>query len=272
MRRIDQRIRKLERRKKRQKGKHTAAERIYTGIVFLLLGAVLLAAGTAELVKFRDLQAQSEALKNAVVRVPGAGQLLDPDDPFNRNIDFEKLRAINPDICGWIYVPDTKIDYPVLTGETDEEYLSLDYQGKKAENGAVFTFAGADLENDGHICIFGHNLISGQMFGELKNYRNRDFAGAHETMYLYTPDRTVKCRLISVFPCRKDDGVFELDRAGDTLELEALSADLQKRSISAGNVVESPGKIFTLGTCSGQTGSADRLTVHFAAVKQKYIL
>ena len=45
------------------------------------------------------------------------------EDPLNRIIDFQKLKSINKDVVAWIYIPGTKVDYPILVGESDEEYL-----------------------------------------------------------------------------------------------------------------------------------------------------
>ena len=41
-------------------------------------------------------------------------------------IDWDALLAQNPDTVGWIYMPGTSIDYPIVQGETDEEYLKKD--------------------------------------------------------------------------------------------------------------------------------------------------
>ncbi|WP_294189751.1 hypothetical protein [uncultured Clostridium sp.] len=45
------------------------------------------------------------------------------EEPLNRFIDFQKLKSINKDVVAWIYIPGTKVDYPILVGESDEEYL-----------------------------------------------------------------------------------------------------------------------------------------------------
>ena len=56
------------------------------------------------------------------------------EDPLNRIIDFQKLKSINKDVVAWIYIPGTKVDYPILVGESDEEYLykniNFQYIGK----------------------------------------------------------------------------------------------------------------------------------------------
>ena len=45
----------------------------------------------------------------------------------DRTIDFDKLRAKNPDIVGWVYAKGTGIDYPIVQGKDNEEYLHMDY-------------------------------------------------------------------------------------------------------------------------------------------------
>ena len=35
----------------------------------------------------------------------------------DRTIDFDKLRAKNPDIVGWVYAKGTGIDYPIVQGK-----------------------------------------------------------------------------------------------------------------------------------------------------------
>ena len=259
-------------RSRTKKGRRRKKWRKIVNLILTLSFAAVALAAAAEIMRFAGLEAESKALRESVVRVPRDGTSLDPDDPFNRNIDFEILRGINPDICGWICIPGTKIDYPILTGDTDDKYLSADYRGETSQYGSVFTFAGADLENDGHICIFAHNLISGQMFGDLKQYSGQEYADSHDLMFLYTPGRTVKCRLLSVFPCRMDDRIFELDSGNDELELTDLSMELGRRNVSAKVPSETQGRIFTLSTCTGQTGGRERFTVHFISVNVKYTL
>ena len=56
----------------------------------------------------------------------------------NPGIDWEKLKKINPDIVGWIKVPGTKIDYPVLQGSRWNEYLHKDYKGEYCYAGSIF--------------------------------------------------------------------------------------------------------------------------------------
>ena len=57
---------------------------------------------------------------------------------------FEKLRAINPDVCAWITLDGTKIDYPVLQGEDNLTYINKDVYGNFALAGSIFLDSNCD--------------------------------------------------------------------------------------------------------------------------------
>ena len=232
----------------------------------------LLVFGGWELLRFHLLEQEKVSLITQVVQVPKPDQGVDSDDPFCRQIDWTALQAVNPDIRGWIYIPGTGIDYPILAGESDEYYLNRNYRREPSVYGSIFGFAGVDLDTDNHICLFGHNMVSRQMFGSLKDYRDQEYADAHSKMYIYTPKRTKECDLISVFRCHQSDRIFELDKTGDTKDLTGLTAELKARSEVEGSAPEAAGQIYTLSTCSGYTGTAYRLTVHYQVTQEKYIL
>lgn len=40
------------------------------------------------------------------------------EDPLKRVVNFEELQNINSDVIGWLYIPDTKIDEPILKVKT----------------------------------------------------------------------------------------------------------------------------------------------------------
>lgn len=242
-------------------------------VILVALMLLFLGLGFREVFMFSDVEEDKNTLIEKVVKVPkdSVGVSVS-ENPFERYIDFETLWGINQDIVGWIYIPDTQVDYPILVGDTDEEYLNKNYKGISSKIGSIFAFAGVDLTNDRHICLFGHNMISGQMFGELDNYKDAEFANSHMKMYIYTPDRTKECTLISAFGCDKYDSVFELDNTGKDVDTEKLQDSLSKRSILELGIPDSTGQVFTLGTCNGTRGSSKRFTVNFIVTQEKYVL
>ena len=70
-----------------------------------------------------------------------------------------------------------EVDSPILTGQTDTEYLTKDFEGAYSPLGSIFTFAGARF-SDSQVYLFAHNMASGQMFGSLKQFHERCVSGS----------------------------------------------------------------------------------------------
>lgn len=244
-------------------------KRLFNVIVSVLI-AVLLLLGFRELMMFSNAQGMAETLREVAVKVPKGAT--EDDTPFARHIDFESLQAINPDIVGWLYIPGTVIDYPIMVGDTDEKYLNRDYEGKYSKVGSVFSFSNTSLTNDDHVMLFAHNMISGQMFGGLKKFKDSAYADEHMYAYIYTPDRTKECMLVSTFGCHKTDEVFELSPDAKEKTVEEWNKFVNDRSIYKLDIPETAGQLYTLVTCNGYSGTPQRLTVNYTVTKEKYVL
>lgn len=94
---------------------------------------------------------------------------------------WEELRAINSDIVGWIRVPGTVIDYPVLqsSSDTPEYYLRHNYQKQYSSHGSIFLSTGSDLVSSRNLLLYGHSMKDGQMFAALLDF--------NESKYRQTP-------------------------------------------------------------------------------------
>lgn len=94
-----------------------------------------------------------------------------------RNLD--KLFQLNSDCIGWIYIPGTSVNYPVMhTPDNPQKYLRKDFYGNYSQSGVPFLDARCDLYNT-NLIIYGHNMRNGTMFSDLKKYTNIDFKNAH---------------------------------------------------------------------------------------------
>lgn len=181
-----------------------------------------------------------------------------------RQIDFEILQKINPDIVGWIFVPGTKIDYPVLLGEDLEHYLDHGYDGSYNRLGSIFAHPGVREGLGGpHVFLFGHRMKSGQMFAQLQKFEERSFADSHP-VYLYTPKGMREYRTFAFYECRKESGTFRLmQEAGD---LPGYLVQVEREAeYFVPDVLESNGnervQILTLSTCPGRNSGQNRLVV-----------
>lgn len=244
-------------------------KRLFNVVVTVVI-IVLLLLGFKELMMFSNAQGMAETLREVAVQVPKGA--VEDNTPFARHIDFESLQAINPDIVGWLYVPGTEIDYPIMVGETDEKYLNRDYEGNYSKIGSVFSFSNTNITSDNHIMLFAHNMISGQMFGGLKKFKDFTYAKEHMYAYIYTPDKTKECMLVSTFKCHKTDEVFELKPDANPKTIEEWNKFVNDRSIYSLDIPETASQLYTLVTCDGYSGTPQRLTVNYTVIKEKFVL
>lgn len=125
-----------------------------------------------------------------------------------REINFHKLKAKNPDIVGWIYAKGTGIDYPIVQGKDNEEYLHMDFNQKESSSGTIFLDHGCDkaLNSDNNI-IYGHHMKNGTMFAKLLKFREDSFLKKHDTIILYTPKKTLRLKVISAYAMKAQNQI-----------------------------------------------------------------
>ena len=126
----------------------------------------------------------------------------------DRTIDFNKLRAKNPDIVGWVYAKGTGIDYPIVQGKDNEEYLHMDFNKKKSSSGTIFLDHGCDqtFSTDNNI-IYGHHMKNGTMFANLLKFREDSFLKKYDTIILYTPKKTLHLKVISAYAMKAQNEI-----------------------------------------------------------------
>lgn len=92
---------------------------------------------------------------------------------YDEKINWSKLTQVNEDIIGWIEIPNTNINYPILKDE-NLYYLTHNFEGKSNKNGSIF-IRNDNIDHDQEITLYGHNMKNGTMFSQLSNYMNKDF-------------------------------------------------------------------------------------------------
>lgn len=184
------------------------------------------------------------------------------DHPEDRVIDFGVLKQINPDIVGWIYIPETAVDYPILKNPYDNYYLNHDFTGNDSLLGAIFMQKAetADFSAQ-HTVLYGHNLIDKQMFGSLSMYASQQFRDSQPYIYIYQPDQTLRCTVYAAYTCEADSAAYQLDFQDmpefESWVMKSVSESYYTTSIQTPNPET---RILTLSTCT-DTGDA-RFVLH----------
>lgn len=173
------------------------------------------------------------------------------------DIDFEQLEEINDELYAWIYVPGTKIDYPVAQSETDDSYY-LKYNFKKEPEfaGCIYTekYNKKDF-SDPNTVMYGHNMKNGSMFQNLHEFEDGEFFDKHKYVFVYTPKKTY---VYTIFAAYKYDNrhllkSFDFDKE-DVFEnylKNVLSTRQMSSHIREEQEVTKKDRILTLSTCVG---------------------
>lgn len=102
--------------------------------------------------------------------------------------NLEALLKLNGECIGWIYIPGTSVNYPVMhTPDNQQKYLRRDFYGNYSQSGVPFLDARCNL-TDTNLIIYGHNMRNGTMFSDVKNYVNADFRKAHPLIEFETAE------------------------------------------------------------------------------------
>ncbi|MBO1869985.1 class B sortase [Lachnoanaerobaculum sp. Marseille-Q4761] len=167
------------------------------------------------------------------------------------DVDFAGLKSVNSDVIGWIYVPDTEINYPIVHTSDNDYYL--DHLVDRTQNpaGAIFldTRNPSDF-SDLHSIIYGHHMKNGSMFAALKGYKKQDFFDGHKTGYLITQDAAYSIDFFAGHVANVEENAWQLD-FDDAADFDNWIKSLKDISAFKSDIEPQYGdRIFTLSTCS----------------------
>lgn len=175
--------------------------------------------------------------------------------PNRSQMDFDKLRTLNPDTVGWITMDRTVIDYPVVQGKDNDYYLRRLYSGEKGYVGSIFMDAGnAPDFSDRNTLIFGHNMKSGSMFGTLQNFASRSYYEKHPDMKLYTPDGDHEVRWIAGYIT--GSALIPTNFESDEAFMAHVENAVKRSDFKTDIEVKPTDRLVTLCTCSYATDDA----------------
>ncbi len=114
------------------------------------------------------------------------------------NADLNKLIAEtgNDDVRGWIKITGTYLNNVVVQSTDNDFYVNKDVFGNESINGSVFSSYKNKWDGtDENLILFGHNMISGQMFATVRYYLPND--ASREPLAFYKVHPTVMIQDVS---------------------------------------------------------------------------
>lgn len=176
-------------------------------------------------------------------------------------VDFDSLLNRNKDVIGWLYCPYTIINYPVVKGKNNEQYLRRDLDGKYLAGGTLFAdYRDGTLEEDaGHI-IYGHNMKNGTMFNIITKYKEQAYYDKHPVMYYLTPDGNYRLELFAGLVVKRDDKIYVPNQSEKEFS-ELLNEYKANSTFNSDVEPEDDDTIVTLSTCSYEFDNARYIVI-----------
>ncbi len=173
-------------------------------------------------------------------------------------VSYQKFFESNEDMIGWLKIPGTEIDYPVMqTIEDEEYYLRRNFFGEKDNNGTLILDTDSDIKKtSNNLIIHGHNMKSGAMFAGLVDYEKEEFLRKHSKIEFHTKDEARTYEVIAVFRSKVytvEDKVFkyyQFFEAETQEEFDSFYNNIKKLSLhDTGVTAEYGDEFITLSTC-----------------------
>lgn len=176
----------------------------------------------------------------------------DPAAEELQSINLQALREVNPDVLGWIRIPDTKIDYPLMQGEDNDFYLKHTWDKQPNSVGSIFMehLSSSDL-TDYNTIIYGHNMKNGSMFGKLPDFSVQKHWETHPYVYLLTDAGVYRYEIFAFYLAEVDSLTYSLNPEQEGTKAEFLKLATENNRINTGIVPALTDRILTLSTCSG---------------------
>ena len=238
---------------------------IFAGTVFIALRNQIalkrMAAETARETTPISTSAPAETTVPTQATVPPTtAATVPPTEPREILPRLQEQYEKNPDLAGWLTVPGTRIDYPVMySPDEPERYLHANFEVSYSFAGLPFLDAACDPESGNRI-IYAHNMLDGSMFRTLLKYQQKDFWQRNPVISFSTLYEEQEYEVVAAFydkVYKKTDTNFKFYQFYDTSDqsrFDEAMAYYREHALYDTGVTAQCGDLFlTLVTCAYQT-------------------
>ncbi len=202
-------------------------------------------------------QIRKRAFRESAAVMDGDKDITAVNTYTRKRPDFETLLQWNPDIAGWLWSPETDIDYPVVQGADNDYYLNHTADGVTSIIGSIFMESQNQKEfQDDVTVLYGHHIRGGRMFSSLSGYKTQSYYEEHPVLYLYTPEKDYRVELFAGEILDGQNGTFPLMFERIDAREKWLKKLLVSSTFKSTVTVEEHERILALCTCSYEYSNA----------------
>ena len=163
---------------------------------------------------------------------------------------FHSLLEQNSDTVGWIHIPNTVIDYPIVQADDNTCYLDHTFEMEKNKAGSIFMdYRNSVEELDQNTIIYGHHMKDGSMFKGLAKFRNEDFLLENKKIVFNSIYEEMEWEIFAVFVTDTDFNYIEPNFSTEDEFQEFIEMVKLKSIIPLEYDITQEDHILTLSTC-----------------------
>lgn len=169
--------------------------------------------------------------------------------------EYAQLYTMNNDLVGWIRIPDTKLNYPVMqTPNKPDYYLKRNFEKKRNAHGCIYAKEECDLSLSDNVTLYGHYMNDGSMFAPLGKYKKKSYWQDHPIIHFDTLTQRRTFEIFAVLTTTATEGkgfrYHNFIQAEDQEEFDSFVARCKKLSrYDTGITPQYGDKLITLSTC-----------------------
>lgn len=181
---------------------------------------------------------------------------------------FSELKAINSDTVGWIEMFDTNINYPVVQGRNNLEYLNKDIFGYNTLSGAIYLAAENNSDfDDWYNIIYGHHMENGAMFSDIEKYLDPDFFRSHSEGILQTVNGDFSIKVLACIRTNAYENIVYQTQDDEANKYPQLCEYIKEHSAAHTDLPSSMENSMLLGLSTCTDATTDGRIVLFASVQ-----
>ena len=177
-----------------------------------------------------------------------------PQEQKQSTRNLTPLFEANRDCIGWICIPNTAVNYPVMfTPKEPQKYLRKNFEGEYSVSGVPFLDGASTPECD-NLIIYGHNMKNGTMFSDITQYRDKAYCEEHPSIEFETADGLKVYQVFAVVCLKKTDLWYNISCFESEEHYQKAITEIKDRSLyDTGIEPQFKEQLLTLSTCFGDS-------------------